>query len=179
MSSPDIYQSVSQIAQHGVSITKETSSETVAALIQSFSNLSNGLREAIQAMTAPQVEALIPRLNKNEAVTAADIDLMRLWIVGDAEAYVKEENNFDDWVTEAQRLIQQVGKTQSGSMDVTAMNELQGVARDGIKTLSNIENYLDSVERAHNFETSIKQLTKQSKQTLATILQAKLTSDRS
>jgi hypothetical protein len=52
ISSPDIYQSVSQIAQHGVSITKETPSETVDALIQSFSNLSNGLREAIQAATA-------------------------------------------------------------------------------------------------------------------------------
>lgn len=179
MSSPDIYQSVSQIAQHGVSITKETPSETVDALIQSFSNLSNGLREAIQAATAPQVEALIPRLNKNETIGASDIDLMRLWIVGDAEAYVKEENNFDDWVKEAQRLIQQVGKKQSGSMDVDAMNDLQGVARDAIKTLSNIENYLDSVERTHNFEASIKQLTKQNKQTLATILQTKLTSDKS
>lgn len=179
MSSPDIYQSVSQIAQHGVSITKETPSETVDALIQSFSNLSNELRQAIQAATAPQVQALIPRLNKNEAISAADIDLMRLWIVGDAEAYVKEENNFDDWVAEAQRLIQQVGKAQRGGLDVTAMNELQGVARDAIKTLSNIENYLDSVERANNFEAAIKQLTKQNKQTLANILQAKLTSDKS
>ena len=121
MSSPDIYQNVSQIAKHGVSITKETPSETVDALIQSFSNLSNGLREAIQAATAPQVEALIPRLNKNETISASDIDLMRLWIVGDAEAYIKEENNFDDWVKEAQRLIQQVSKKQSGSMDVAAL----------------------------------------------------------
>jgi hypothetical protein len=174
MKKPDVHESMTQIAQRAVKIDKDTPPEKVDFLLQSFSSLDNALREAIQAATAPQVEALISRLQKEDALTAGDIDLMRLWIVGDAQAYIDEENNFEEWVQEANRLVKLVATAEKGSMDVEAMNKLQGAAQDGIKTLSDIENYLNFSQRAHNFEESVKHLTKQNKETLANVLQAKL-----
>ena len=56
------------------------------------------------------------------------------------------------------------------------MGDLQGVARDATRTLSDITFYKENLDRAKKFEDSVKNLTADNKLFLAKMLKAKMTS---
>ena len=57
------------------------------------------------------------------------------------------------------------------------MGDLQGVARDATRTLSDITFYKENLERTQKFEDSVKNLTADNKLFLAEMLKAKLQSE--
>jgi hypothetical protein len=75
------------------------------ALSSALSRLSDELREQIQAATAAQVTPLISLLKADGPIEAEELELIRLWLVGDAEYYVKTENDLPAWVAELDRLL--------------------------------------------------------------------------
>jgi len=147
-------------------------------LSAALARLDNELREQIQAATAAQVARLIDTLQADGPVGPADLDLVRLWLVGDAEYYVKMENDLPAWVTELDRLVGVLRELRAEAMTLSTMSRMEATIRDALRVSSDIVFYRQQEERIRSFQNATKSLTREDKQTLARILAQKLSSEQ-
>lgn len=171
-----VKQGVQQAASQCPTINNNTTIADLQQLNQTFMTLYNDLREGIQESTKDEMASLLSKLQNNEDITSQEIELIRLWIIGDAHSYIKMENNYEEWIKEAQRLVEVVKSLSTKKLTPSLMGDLQGVARDATRTLSDIAFYKENLERAKKFEDSVKNLTVDNKLFLAQMLKAKMTS---
>lgn len=99
--------------------TSKLDSEAFMQVLGEVNDLQNALREQCQELMRPEAQALIAKLKSGKALSKDDIGVLRRWIVGDAEHYVKLENNFNDWVEEVKRLNKVIASYQKPSLDET------------------------------------------------------------
>jgi len=169
-----IQEGLQALATQCPTIAHDTTLDALRHWNQTFTQLSNDLREGIQEKTEGEMMQVIKQLENNEDILSQEIDLIRLWIVGDAKSYLKMENNYEEWIQEAQRLVEAVKSISTKELTPRLMGDLQGIARDATRTLSDITFYKENTERTQKFEDSIKTLTPENKLFLAEMLKAKL-----
>ena len=113
--------------------------------------LTDALREGYAASIQDQVRALIEKMGAN-ALSKADLAQIESFIVGDAEAYTRLENNFQDWIAEITRLVGVLGgMTLSGSGWLDALGEVEDLHR----VLNDVCNYLQQKERVTRFRRTV------------------------
>ncbi len=173
-----VKQGVQQVVTQCPTINQDTAIATIQIINQTFTTLSNDLREGIQEKTKGEMIQVIKQLENNEDITSQEIELIRLWIIGDAHSYIKMENNYEEWIKEAQRLVEAVKSISTKELTPRLMGDLQGITRDATRTLSDITFYKENMERTKKFEESVKNLTADNKLFLAEMLKAKLQSAR-
>ena len=139
--------------------------------------LRNQAREALQELTAPEIKPLIHKLEKNQDLTPAEKDTVRLWIVGDAAAYAEMENDFKKWLAEFKRLTKVLEDYSSAAESTESLLDVHGVLEDAIRVCADLEHFLEARERLEKFEKAIDSLTEGDKKLLAQMLMAKLTSE--
>jgi hypothetical protein len=144
------------------------------ALSGALASLSDELREQIQATTAEQITPLISLLEADGPIGAKEMELIRLWLVGDAEYYVKAENDFSAWVAELDRLLEVLHALRSEAVTPTTMARMEATVRDALRVASDIAFYRQQEERVRSFQTTTDQLNRDDKQTLARLLAHKL-----
>jgi hypothetical protein len=136
----------------------------------------NKVREAIEQATFSAVQAIITKLENNQPLTEAEKQTVRLWVVGDAEGYVKMENNFPDWLAEYRRLVDAIAEYEGKPGSVPALVEVHGVLEDAIKVADALAHYLDDKERVARFENAITHLNAEDGKFIAGILKSMLAS---
>jgi hypothetical protein len=136
----------------------------------------NKVREAIEQATADDVAPIIAKLENNQPLTEAEKQTVRLWVVGDAEGYVKMENNFPDWLVEYQRLMDAVADYEGKPGSVQALVEVHGLLEDAIKLTDALAHFLEDKERVVRFEKAITQLNAEDGKFIASILKSMLAS---
>jgi len=134
------------------------------------------IRQALEEATAAAVAAIIPKLENNQPLTDAEKHTVKLWVVGDAEGYLKMENHFQDWLEEYRRLTAAIadGEGQAGS--VQELVDLHGRLEDAIKVADAIAHYLDDRERVTRFENAIDHLNPEDNKFVAGVLKGMLAS---
>lgn len=137
----------------------------------------NAARELMQMQTAPQIAAIISRLRAEEDIGSHEIDIVRAWVIGDADGYLRAENDFPHWLAEFERLQNILRDFVSRPLEVRELIEIQGVLEDAARVSLDIANYLEKRERVRNFESTIADPTKVNKPILAEVLSRKLESD--
>jgi hypothetical protein len=156
----------------------DTSDEgRVNALSGALATLSDELREQMQAATAKQVAPLLTTLRADGPIGPPELELIRLWLVGDAEYYVRAENDFPGWVAELDRLIGVLRQLRSEAVTPQAMARMEATVRDALRVASDIAFFRQQEERIRSFQKDIKQLTREDKQILAGLLERKLKSE--
>jgi hypothetical protein len=148
------------------------------ALSAALASLDDELRDQIQVATAVQVTRLIDVLQADGPVGPADFELIRLWLVGDAEYYVKMENDFPAWVSELDRLIGVLRDLRTEAMTTSTLSRMEATIRDALRVASDVVFYRQQEERLRSFQNATKSLTREDKRTLAGILAQKLSSER-
>lgn len=149
------------------------SSGLYSALQNRVDALRDDLRESAQALTRAEMLNIITRLRAGDPIGEDDQRLIRLWLIGDAEAYVKEENNFGDWIAEVNRLAGEIQRLRGGPVTPALIKELQAVLTDARGVIPSIANYLIDRERVQQFEeTMSKGLEDSGRRTLASVLEA-------
>ena len=114
-------------------------------------------REEMQTSTAAKVSELIKRLEGDAPLTEDDIKYMKLWVVGDAQGYLKVENNLDGWIKEFDRLKGVLAEyVAKQGLSVEELVDLQGILEDAVRVTSDIGNFLEKKERIKAFEGSTK-----------------------
>lgn len=147
-------------------------------LSTTMQDLDAALREHIQAITKSEVEAIIGKLKSNRQLTAEEIDLIKLWICGDADYYVKLENNYNDWVDELKRLVGEIAGADGDNPDFAASSKLRARLWDGIRVLGDILFFLKQKERIDNFTESTQVIDPQEADILVRLLQGKMISEK-
>jgi len=155
-------------------IDKDTNLEAIQELNRIFMNLSQDLREGMQEATQYQISELIKKLEKDQPIDEDEKTLIRLWIVGDAHSCAKMENNYDDWLLEVQRIIDQVKELSAQGMTPGIMADLKGVSGDAIRTLSDIQFFKENLDRIQKFDQASEKMSTSDKKFLAGILKNEL-----
>jgi len=152
--------------------TADQYSFAAAQLIQA----KNRVREAIEQATADEVAAIISKLENSQSLTEAEKQTVRLWVVGDAEGYLKMENNFPDWQAEYQRLMAAVADYEGKSGSVPELVEVHGLLEDAGKVADTLAHFLEDKERVARFEQAINHLDAEGEKFIAGVLKNMLTS---
>lgn len=132
------------------------------------------MREQIQKDTAAQVRKIMQALKSRKPLSADDKDILRLWIVGDAEDYVKMENNFEDWKTELRRAVGEAVSLAEKDLPATGVSRLRGLLQDATGVVNNIFNFAEQRERVGKFLDSTAEIDDEEREILYRLLEQKL-----
>jgi len=144
---------------------------TYGDLENKLDELRSDLRESIQGITRGEMWRIIQKLRGKGPITDEELALIRLWIVGDADAYVKEEHNFGEWIEELDRLTIEIRNLRIGPVEVDRLEQLRALLMSAREVTRSIAVFLNDRERVENFDKSThKNLARDARQTLANIL---------
>jgi len=152
--------------------TSESYGYVATALVKS----KNDIRQAIEQATAEAVAAIIGKLENNQPLNDAEKQTVKLWVVGDAEGYVKMENNFQDWLEEYRRLLDIIAGWEGKTGSVQELVEVHGVIEDAIKVADAVAHYLEDRERVTRCEAALSNLNAEDNKFIAGMLKSMLTS---
>lgn len=165
------------VATYRQSIGRQTDPATLNALSHSLTNLDHSLREKMQEETRGEIEKIIKALEHDKDLSLPDKELIRSWMVGDAEFYAKVENNFGDWTAELNRLLDGIGAARGKALSPMQMTELQAMVRDALRTSADVSYYQEQRVRLQRFRDATADWSREDKRFLARILRSKLESD--
>ena len=157
---------------------KDTEQGVFNKITESLVALENDSRELMQSKTSEEISAIIGKLESNTTITDADMRLIRLWIVGDAESYVRMENDYQGWLDELNRLFSVLKDLQDKELTLENMDKISGTARDAIRVIGDIIYFKQQQERISKFENATKDLHSENKLILANIIRQKIASDQ-
>jgi hypothetical protein len=116
-------------------------------------------------------------LKADGPIEPKELELIRLWLVGDAEYYVKTENDFPAWLAELDRLLGVLRQLRSEAVTPPTMARMEATVRDAQRVASDVAFFQAQQERVRSFERATTQLNREDKQTLAQLLALKLGSE--
>jgi len=151
-------------------------SEAFGQLGYNLSKLKDRVREAIQEQTADVIKAVIQKLENNEPLTPEEKGYVRLWVVGDAEGYVKMADTLEQWRTQFRRLLDVIRDYEGKSGSTPEMMNLHGILEDAVLVADNVARFLEDQERIKRFEQAINHLDAADAKFIADILRTNLAS---
>jgi hypothetical protein len=173
----DVKQKLSQTVAAGTAcFTKdaEWDYELLNAHVIELEELS---REAIQAQLRTECEKVLDQLDKGQPLTPQQLSTVRVFIVGESEAYVKSEKEVDTWRAEIRRLFGEL--EQLGAIDgVDSLLQLRAICLETIRVIPDLTFYLEQKERIQKFDAATsKPLEADTAKVLREILQSMLISE--
>ncbi|HMF43180.1 MAG TPA: hypothetical protein VKQ32_21055 [Polyangia bacterium] len=146
------------------------------SLTPRFEDLLGSLRESYQSSVAAPARAVIEKLRRGADPSPDDLALIESFVVGDAEAYTRMENDFQNWLAELTRLVRSLS-AKSGRLEGPTSLDAMGEVQDAQRVLGDICNYLEQAERVARYKrTTSKPLDSEGKAMLAEILERQLAS---
>jgi DNA-binding FadR family transcriptional regulator len=152
--------------------TSESYGYVATQLVQS----KNAIRQAIEQATAEAIAAIIGKLENNQPLDEAEKQTVKLWVVGDAEGYVKMENNFQEWLAEYRRLLEIIAAGEGRTGSVQELVEMHGVLEDAIKVADAVAHFLEDRERVARCAKALSNLTAEDNKFIAGMLKSMLAS---
>jgi hypothetical protein len=154
------------------------SDEEFQGVASRLNNAMSDIREAMQNATAVRIGEIISKLRNEQAITPADLDLARLWIVGDAESYSRMQRDFERHMEEFTLLESILQRYERQQNQVNDLVDAHGVLEDAIHLSYEIAKFLEHKERVTNFEEAVKDPNRLDCQALADVLVRKLHSSK-
>ncbi len=108
-------------------------------------------RELQQSLWRNEAKHTIKRLESNEPLTESDREVIRTFVVSDAQHYLDEENNFPDWLREFRRLLTEMDR-RAHTVDRESIGPMRGVVKDAVRLIPYIRNYLEVQRRFDRFD---------------------------
>jgi hypothetical protein len=94
----------------------------------------------------------VGKLQNGSALTADEMKTLRTLIVGDADYYLKYDDDFDRSKTELGRILDQLRRLSSGELDAEALMHLGVLCQEARSVLIPTGHYLEQRERVRRFE---------------------------
>jgi hypothetical protein len=174
----DIEKILSQLSSLHSSLNASSEAGEFHKLSLALNKLGHGLREQMQSETAGRMQTVIRKLDTDEPIDADDRELIRLWMISDAEFYVQMEKDFQDWLAELDRILANLERLRSSKQTLETIGKLSGSVRDGLRVLADVVFFKEQQERVGRFEEATQRLHTDDKRAIARILRNKLLSDQ-
>jgi len=170
----EIVESLSALVR---SAALDRSPEAFESVEQQISRFEAMVREVQQARCSAETKRAIRNLQQGQPLAPEELEAIRMMVVGDAEFYLKHENNLNEWLAELDRLMAEVRRLAATGED-RALAELRGVLRDAVRLLPNIRSYMEEKRRLDRFNTAFASLDPANRRLLVELLQEMLDSPR-
>lgn len=153
------------------------SADDFEAFERYLSEVDGYVREVQQSLWANDARGTLRRLEKNEPLNQTDREVLQTFLISDARSYLKHENNFEDWVSELERLVDGLDK-RVNTTDRNSIADVRGILKDAIRLVPDIRNYLEEQRRVERFDQAITSLDQTSRDMLVRVLKEQLRSEK-
>jgi hypothetical protein len=135
--------------------TQVETSDNYGALGDQVEELEGRARQAFLAKM--EISALLPRLKTGMPLTPEDLKTLELLIVGDAEYFLKYENDLEQWKSEIRKLLGEISNLQSSDLDVDGLMHLRALCAEVGRVLPDVVYYLNQKERTSKFQAATRE----------------------
>lgn len=97
-------------------------------------------------------QPLLTKLEKGSPLTAEELKTLRSLIVGDADAYLKYDDDFIQSKNKLSNVLDQIKRLQSRDLDLETLMHLRVLCREAFSAVAPTVHYLEQKERVRNFE---------------------------
>lgn len=157
-------------------IDKDVDEGTLNQLSSVLAAVQDDLREAIQGQTREEMAAIIQDLEDGAELSPDALDLIRTWMVSDAEFYVQMENDFANWLAEVRRIFGRIEELRSGTLTPKRMGQISGSIRDALRVIADINFFRRQEQRIQRFERATESVDGEDRKMLANLLRDKMLS---
>lgn len=98
--------------------------------------------------------ALTSKLRAGEALTADEMATLKLLIVGDADYYLKYDEEFELCKGSLSKILAEIHGLQAGELGVDTLMHLAVLCQEASSMLVPTEHYLEQKDRVRKFETA-------------------------
>jgi hypothetical protein len=99
-----------------------------------------------------EYQPLLNKLQQGGALSADELKTLRSLIIGDADDYLKYDDDFVQAKRELDRIIAKIRQLQSRHLSLEGLMYLRVLCREASSALTPTEHYLEQKERVRNFE---------------------------
>ncbi|HEY9073057.1 MAG TPA: hypothetical protein VIN67_02895, partial [Desulfobaccales bacterium] len=163
-------ESLAEVSQIVRTAASSPSSDQFSQAGMALVKARDQVREELQKQSASTMKPIIQKLEKNQPLSLEEKDLVKLWIVGDAEGYTKKENDYVEWLEEFKRLGEVIGASASLPSSLAEILDFYGSLEDAVRVAADLQFFLEEKERVARFEQAIQNLSKEDAELLAGIL---------
>jgi signal transduction histidine kinase len=168
-----LVETVQGLREASQSALAHESAEDFEAFERYLNEVEAFVRETQQSLWSNEARATIRRLEKGDPLNEPDMELIRAFLISDAQRYLAHENNYNDWLKELRRLVDDLCK-RVNTVGRETIADLRGVLKDAIRLVPDIRNYLDEKRRVEKFEQALETLDKSSRDMLVRVLREQL-----
>jgi hypothetical protein len=158
-SDPEIDAAFRELAQtlsrEVVNAQEAPGSDSYGGLEHRIAATRRDLGKSVRGLTRKEMWKVIVKLREGVPLVDADKILIRLWLIGDAEAYLKEEQNLKDWQRELGRLRGEIEAMSSAKASAENFQALQALLEEAHNVVINISRFYNERERIERFERTM------------------------
>jgi hypothetical protein len=140
-------------------------------LAEKLAELESSAGQFLRSHMAYQL--VVSKLQQDAPLTADDLTTLRSLIVGDADDYLKYDDDFAEAKSELARVIREIGQLQSSSeLSPETLMRLRVLCHEAVNALAPTVYYLEQKERVKNFEEHVRPpLSNDTRRMLANVVQ--------
>jgi hypothetical protein len=124
--------------------------ENYNLLGEQLSELESSARQSLRSQV--RYQPLLTKLESGSPLTAEELKTLRSLIVGDADAYLKYDDDFLQSKNELGKVIDEIREIKSRNLDFETLMHLRVLCREASSALGPTWHYLEQKERVRNFE---------------------------
>src|SRR5207237_528269 len=156
--------------QRSNSFIFDETTQNYDALAQELQDLGEVAR--LSCRSHDHYGALIGKLRAGDALSPDEMAKVRLLIVGDADYYVKYDEEFDRCKAELAKIVSEIERLKQSEFSVDTLMHVSVLCQEADSLAALAQHYLDSRDRVRRFEESTKNaLDRDSAHTLAIIIE--------
>lgn len=153
------------------------SPEHFETLEQQINRFEATVREMQQSMLSERSKSALKNLRAGRPLSEEEKSVLQSVVVGDAESYLRVENNLQDWINELQRLIGEMERL-ARCEDEATMSQLRGVSKDAVRLMPSLRAYMEEKDRLDRFNRAMANLDEPNRQILAQVVSEMLSSPK-
>jgi hypothetical protein len=134
---------------------KDENSEGYDALSEQLEELETLTRDSYEQHV--DYKLLVDKLENGKPLTPEELSTFRRVIVGDAEYYLKYDDEFDRCRAESGKIVDEIRRLRSADMDVDDLMHLSVLCREATRALVPTGYYLEQKERLRKFQEATSQ----------------------
>jgi hypothetical protein len=147
---PEIIAEVTEVLNTAQKCSTAETVENYNLLSEQLDELASTAGESLVSHGGYQ--PLIDKLEKGTQLDEAELKTLRSLIVGDADQYLKYNDDFARVKTELNRILGQVGQLKSQDLDIEALMRLRVLCKEASSALVPTLHYLQQRDRVRRFE---------------------------
>jgi hypothetical protein len=166
----DLVAQISEVLNIATQSSAAGTAEAYSVLGEKLSELESSAGQYLRSHTAYQF--LLTKLQQERPLTPEDLKTLRSLIVGDADGYLKYDDDFEQSKAELARIIDQIRKLQSSQLTPETLTQLRVLCREATSALAPTVHYLEQKQRVRNFDANVREpLSNDTRRMLAGVIQ--------